>query len=82
MCLCPIQPIIQTLDEVASIEIIRGKLIIEVIIIRRENEGKFWFIKSFPYKTSGIGIKIASTEDLSGKAVIIEFKDTITKMQG
>ena len=36
-------------DEVASVEIINGKLIIEGIVIRQENEGGFWFIISCPF---------------------------------
>ena len=42
----------------------KEKLIIEVIIIRQENEGKFWFIISCPFKTHVIGIKIDSTAEL------------------
>ena len=40
--------VLQTLDEVASDKTIKGKLMIEVIILRQENEGKFWFIISCP----------------------------------
>ena len=36
--------VLQTIDEVASVKIMKGKVIIEVIIIRQENEDKFWFI--------------------------------------
>ena len=41
--------VLQKLDEVESVEIIKGKIIIEVIILRQENEGKFWFIISCPF---------------------------------
>ena len=41
--------LLKTIDEVASVEIIKGKIIIEVIILRQENEGKFWFIISCPF---------------------------------
>ena len=41
--------VLQKLDEVESVEIFKGKLIIEIIILRQENEGKFWFIISCPF---------------------------------
>ena len=41
--------LLKTPDEVASVEIIKGKIIIEVIILRKENEGKVWFIISRPF---------------------------------
>ena len=41
-----IHRVFQTLDEVAYVKIIKGKLVTEVIIIRQENEGQFWIIRS------------------------------------
>ena len=53
-----------------------------LIYLRQENEGKFLFIISSPFKTPVTGTKIDSTAELSDRAVIIAFKDTITKTQG
>ena len=36
--------VLQKIDEVAYVEIFKENLIIEVMILRQENEGKFWFI--------------------------------------
>ena len=63
--------VLQTLDELASVEIIKGKTITEVIIPRKENEGKCWFIRSCPFKTPVTGIKIDSTAELYDRDVII-----------
>ena len=41
--------VLQILDGVSYIEIIKGEIIIEVIIPRQENEGKIWFIISCPF---------------------------------
>ena len=41
--------VLQKLDQVASVEIIKGKTIIDVINLRQENEVKFWFIRSRPF---------------------------------
>ena len=71
---------INPFDEVAYIEIVKGKFIIKVIILRQENEGKFWFIRSCPFSTLVTGIKIYSTSDLYERYVIIEFKEKITTM--
>ena len=49
-----------------------------MIITRQENQGKFWFIRSCPFKISVTGIKIDSTVDLSDRAFIVAFKETIT----
>ena len=73
--------VLQTIYEVASVERIKLKIIIEVIILRQENEGKFWFIISAPFKTPATGIKIDSTSELSVRDVIIESKETITTMK-
>ena len=58
------------------------KLVIEVIIIRQEKEGKFWFIRSYSFETPVTGIKIDSIAELSDRAVIVAFNDTITTTQG
>ena len=74
--------VLQTLDEVSYVEIIKVKLIIEVMILRQENEGKFWLIISCSFKMPGIGIKIGSTADMFDRVFIIAFKDTITTIRG
>ena len=38
--------LLQRLDEVSYVERIKVQLVIGVIIIRKENEGIFWFIRS------------------------------------
>ena len=70
------------LDEVASAERINITFIIESIILRQENKGKFWFIRSCPFKTPVTGIKISSTAELYGRDVINAFKETITTKEG
>ena len=52
-------------------------LIIEVIILRQENEGQFWLIRSCYFWTPVTGINIDSISELSERAFIIAFKDTI-----
>ena len=74
--------VLQTLDKSAYVERMKGKLIIEVIFLRQENEGKFWFIRSCPFKKPATSIKIHSASELSNRDVIIVFKKTITTMQG
>ena len=59
----------------------KGKLVIEVIILRQENEDKFWFIRSCPFLMPVTGIKIYSTAEISDRDIIISFKDTITTME-
>ena len=54
----------------------------EVIISRQENEGKFCFIRSCPFLIPVAGINIDSTAELSDRAVVISFKETITTIQG
>ena len=72
--------VLQKLDEVESVEIIKGKIIIEVIILRQENEGKFWCIIYCLFLTAVTGIKLESTQDLSDRDVSVSFNNTITKM--
>ena len=72
----------KTLDEVAYVEKVKGKIIIEVIILRQENEGKFWLFRSCTFLTPVTGIKIDSTLELSDRAVVVALKETITTMQG
>ena len=74
--------VLQTLYGFESVERIQGKPIIEVVNIRQENESKFWFIISCPFLTLVTGIKMDSTAELSDRAVIISFKETITTIQG
>ena len=73
--------LLQTLYEVSPDEIIKGKLITEVIILRQENDRKIWFIRSCPFLTPVTGIKIDSTAELSDRSVIIAFKEKITTTQ-
>ena len=49
--------VIQTIDEVASDDIIKGGIITEVVNIRQYNEHKCWFIRSFNFLTPVIHIK-------------------------
>ena len=72
--------VLQKLDEVVSVERIKTHYISN--FLRQENEGKFWFIRSCPFLTPVIGIKIDSTAELYDRAIIILFKETITTMQG
>ena len=74
--------VLQTIDEVASVKLIKGISIIEVIIPRQENEGKFWFIRSCSFLMPVTGIKIYSTAEMSDGDVIIAFKETMTTLQG
>ena len=43
---------------------------------------KFWFIGSCPFLKPDTGIKIDSTSELYDRAIIVDFKETITKIQG
>ena len=56
--------VLQILYEAAYVEIMRDKLIIEVLILKQDNEGKFWFIGSCPFLTPVIGINIDSTAEM------------------
>ena len=59
----------------------KGKIITEVIIIRQENEGKFWVIISCPFKMPITDIKIDITAELSDRDFTIAFKETITTIK-
>ena len=72
--------VFQTLDEVSSFE--RIKTHYRSNFSRQENEDKFWFVRSCPFLTFVIGIKIDSTAELSERAVIVAFKETIKTIQG
>ena len=66
-----LQCVLQTFDKVAYVEIINGKPIIQVIILRQEHEGKCWFNRSRSLKMSVTGKKIDSTAHMSDRATII-----------
>ena len=74
--------VLQTIGEVEYDDRNKGKSIIEVIILRQENEVKSWFIRSCTFLTPVTGINIDSTAELPDRAFIDVFKETITKMQG
>ena len=63
--------VLQTLDEVSYVEIIKVESIIEVIIPRQENEDKCWYIRSYPFLTSVIDVVQPKTSPFSTRHLIL-----------